>query len=93
MLTMDIKILGVLSYVFVVATSASILKTPPLEKQQLVSTKQQASKPHIMFLLVDDWGWADVGYHRNSSSEEIVTPNIDNLVKEGLELDQHYSYI
>ena len=89
---MDIKILGVLSYVFVVATSASFLKTPPPEQRQQVSTKQQASKPHIMFLLVDDWGWADVGYHRNSSSEEIVTPNIDNLVKEGLELDQHYTF-
>ena len=31
-------------------------------------------------------------YHRSSSSEEIVTPNIDNLVKEGLELDQHYIF-
>ena len=51
-----------------------------------------AKKPHIVFLMVDDWGWADVGYHRNDSSNEIVTPNIDNLVKEGLQLDQHYVY-
>ena len=51
-----------------------------------------AKKPHIVFLMVDDWGWADVGYHRNDNSNEIVTPNIDNLVKEGLQLDQHYVY-
>ena len=51
-----------------------------------------ATKPHIMFMLVDDWGWANVGYHRNGTDKEVVTPNIDDLVKNGLELDQHYAY-
>ena len=51
-----------------------------------------AGKPHLVFMLVDDWGWANVGYHRNPPTKEVVTPNIDNLVKEGLELDQHYVY-
>ncbi len=51
-----------------------------------------AAKPHIMFMLVDDWGWANVGYHRNGTDKEVVTPNIDDLVKNGLELDQHYAY-
>ena len=50
------------------------------------------SKPHLVFMLVDDWGWANVGYHRNPQTKEVVTPNIDMLVKEGLELDQHYAY-
>ena len=50
------------------------------------------SKPHLVFMLVDDWGWANVGYHRNPPTKEVVTPNIDMLVKEGLELDQHYVY-
>ena len=53
---------------------------------------QPPSKPHIVFMLVDDWGWADVGYHRTTSTKEIVTPNIDSLVKVGLQLDQHYVY-
>ena len=52
----------------------------------------QASKPHLVFMLVDDWGWANVGYHRNPPTKEVATPNIDALVKEGLELDQHYAY-
>ena len=51
-----------------------------------------AAKPHLMFMLVDDWGWGNVGYHRNESDKEVVTPNSDALVKEGLELDQHYVY-
>ena len=53
-----------------------------------------AKKPHILFLMVDDWGWANAGYHHNDidSSKEVVTPNFDNLVKEGLVLEQHYIY-
>ena len=52
----------------------------------------QQSKPNLVFMLVDDWGWANVGYHCNPPTNEVVTPNIDGLVKEGLELDQHYAY-
>ena len=50
------------------------------------------TKPHIVFMMVDDWGWANVGYHRDPPTKEVVTPNIDALVKEGLELDQHYAF-
>ena len=53
---------------------------------------QAANKPHIVFMLVDDWGWANVGFHRDPPTREVDTPNIDSLVKEGLELDQHYVY-
>jgi len=55
-------------------------------------SKHVAKKPHILFMLVDDWGWANVGYHRDTPAKEVVTPNFDNLVKEGLELDQHYVF-
>ena len=55
-------------------------------------THNTVKKPHIMFLLVDDWGWANVGYHRDPPTREVVTPNFDALVKEGLELDQHYVF-
>ena len=36
--------------------------------------------------------WANVGYHRDPSTKEVVTPNIDSLVADGLELDQHYAF-
>ena len=49
-------------------------------------------KPHIVYVLVDDWGWANVGYHRDPPTREVDTPNIDGLVKDGLELDQYYVY-
>ena len=58
----------------------------------LVTAKTVADKPHIVYILVDDWGWANVGYHRNPPTREVDTPNFDSLVKEGLELDQFYVY-
>ena len=50
------------------------------------------SQPHIVLVLVDDLGWANVGYHRDTPSSKVDTPNIDSLVEEGLELDQHYTF-
>ena len=51
-----------------------------------------SKKPHVFFLLVDDWGWANAGYHRDTPTKEVATPNFDSLVREGLELDHHYTY-
>ena len=55
------------------------------------SVSAVTSKPHIVFVMVDDWGWVNVGYHRSSHMRS-YTPNIDSLVNEGLQLDQHYVY-
>ena len=43
-------------------------------------------RPNILFILADDLGWGDVGYH----GAAIRTPNIDRLVESGVELDRHY---
>lgn len=43
-------------------------------------------KPNILFIVADDLGWSDVGWHDGFGK----TPNMDKLVKEGVELDQHY---
>ena len=45
-----------------------------------------ASPPHILFVVVDDLGWSDVGFH----GSEIQTPNIDKLASEGVVLDNYY---
>jgi len=43
-------------------------------------------KPNIVFFLVDDLGFKDVGYQGG----QIKTPNIDALAAEGTRLDQFY---
>jgi arylsulfatase A-like enzyme len=45
-----------------------------------------AKSPHIVFLLADDMGWGDVGYH----GSEIKTPNFDKLAAAGARLEQFY---
>lgn len=45
-----------------------------------------AERPNVLLIVADDLGWNDVGYH----GSRILTPNIDRLVKTGVELDQHY---
>ena len=39
-----------------------------------------ASKPNIVFIFADDWGWGDLSCHGHPY---VKTPNIDRLAKEG----------
>lgn len=45
-----------------------------------------ARQPHIVFILADDFGWYDVGYHQS----EIRTPNLDKLSAAGVRLENYY---
>lgn len=43
-------------------------------------------QPHIVFVLVDDQGFRDVGYH----GSEIKTPTLDRLAAQGVKLENYY---
>src|SRR6266513_2719214 len=45
-----------------------------------------AERPNIVFFLIDDLGWSDVGFH----GSEIKTPNIDKLAAAGTRLEAFY---
>ena len=49
------------------------------------------SKPHILYVLVDDFGFNDVGYRGNST--DVETPHIDELASAGVKLDQFYTQL
>lgn len=44
------------------------------------------TRPNILLIVADDLGWSDVGWHGGFSK----TPHLDQLVRDGIELDQHY---
>jgi len=60
------------------AILAALLATPLLAAD--------APRPNVVFLLIDDMGWGDVGYH----ASEIKTPNIDKLAAAGARLEAFY---
>jgi len=47
----------------------------------------QPAAPNIIYIVADDIGWADVGFH----GSDITTPNLDSLAKGGAQLEQFYT--
>jgi len=43
-------------------------------------------RPNIVFIIADDLGWADIGYHNT----EVLTPNLDKLAAQSVRLQRHY---
>lgn len=52
-----------------------------------LAAQQAAPRPNIVYILSDDQGWKDVGFH----GSDIRTPNLDALARGGAELAQFYS--
>ena len=53
-----------------------------------VGVRAAESRPNILVIVVDDLGWAGVGYHNKA----MMTPNLDKLAKESTELQRFYVY-
>lgn len=45
-----------------------------------------ARRPHLVFIMVDDQGYNDVGYH----GSHIRTPVLDRLARRGVRLENYY---
>lgn len=67
--------------ILLVAGSAPILGA-------VAVTPRRPAPPNIVFFLVDDWGWTDLGSYGSKFYE---TPNIDRLAAEGMKFMQAYS--
>ena len=54
----------------------------------LLVHEASSDKPNIVFIMVDDMGWADLGCY---GSQHIKTPNVDKMAAEGIRFTQAYS--
>jgi arylsulfatase A-like enzyme len=70
-----------LAFALVLAVLASCLVIGPG-----AAAAQGTLRPHIVYIVADDLGWKDVGFH----GSDIKTPNIDRLAREGARLEQFY---
>ena len=57
---------------------------------QLYTSGDNRQQPNVVFLLVDDLGYNDVGYHAKEGGSAIRTPAIDELAKQGVKLENYY---
>jgi arylsulfatase A-like enzyme len=53
------------------------------------TNKNEKDQPNIVFIVVDDLGYSDVGYMHQKT--EIQTPNIDQLAKNGMVFSDAYA--
>ena len=53
----------------------------------LAAAQSKAARPHVVYVLADDMGWKDVGFH----GSDIQTPNLDQLARSGARLEQLYA--
>ena len=58
-----------------------------LSTAAVVVGQSSAPRPNIVYIVADDLGWKDVGFH----GSDIRTPNIDKLAREGAQLQQFYA--
>jgi arylsulfatase A-like enzyme len=77
-----VKALGLFT-AFVLALFLGIRGWLPLAAQA-----QQPSRPHILYIMSDDQGWKDVGFH----GSDIKTPNLDRLAQSGAQLEAYYAH-
>lgn len=48
--------------------------------------RERSRPPHLVFIMVDDQGYGDIGYH----GSDIHTPELDRLAAQGVRLENYY---
>ncbi len=70
------------------ALSAAWLPSASSIAGQLAATNIRSGRPNIVFFLIDDLGYGDLGCYGNTFAE---TPHIDRLCRDGMRFTQAYA--
>ena len=57
----------------------------------VLASRGWCERPNIVFVLVDDVGWADVNY-TSGGAGSLPTPHLDQLAAGGVRLSSHYTH-
>nr|XP_039270759.1 arylsulfatase B-like [Styela clava] len=49
-----------------------------------------SDRPNVVFILADDLGYNDIGYHAINHDSDMKTPYLDQLAKDGIKLENYY---
>src|SRR5262245_39320916 len=69
------------------ARLAALLVSALLASAGTVRAAEPGKKPNIVYIVADDLGWRDVGFH----GSDIKTPSLDALAATGARLEQFYA--
>ncbi|WP_243739399.1 sulfatase [Flavicella sediminum] len=83
------KIMSPCKWSFVLLCMIVFTSCKSHKKAENNSSKEKTKKTNIVFILVDDLGYADVGFNGSTYFE---TPNLDALANESLVFDNAYMY-
>ena len=56
-----------------------------------VTQAAQTNKPNVVFILIDDMGYADTSCYRTGGTPVVATTNINRLANEGIRFTQYHS--
>ncbi|XP_072020705.1 arylsulfatase B-like [Amphiura filiformis] len=62
----------------------------PANRNKNKNTSLPSKQPNIVFILADDYGYHDIGYHGKQYGGLIKTPVMDRLAAEGVILENYY---
>ena len=68
--------------------NALFTKPNVAEQRSKATGRQTQSKPNVLFILVDDMGWRDLGCYGHEIHE---TPDIDKLASQGMRFNDAYA--
>jgi arylsulfatase A-like enzyme len=78
---------AVLAATLVVLALTLAADRPLAAETDAAATPGGGKRPNIVYIVADDLGWKDVGYH----GSDIKTPHIDELAAGGARLEQFYA--
>src|SRR5215471_14131831 len=86
---MKMNIKGVIKAIVACTAAITVVSTVGCANAQAnepVAAAKITGKPNILYIVADDLGWKDVGFH----GSDIKTPNLDKLAAGGAKLEQFY---